>query len=121
MSFKLYPFYAKDGWEDNDGNIITIEDVIEYLDEKRILVEELEPKLLKDIIMDVERDSNRVDSADLAFPILVSRRNGKFIMVLDGQHRITKCLKNGIKTVNARVLDLDNAPEKFIMFGTSYK
>jgi hypothetical protein len=100
-------------WADNDGNKITITDVIEYLDEKGIPVEELETKLLKDIIIDTKRDLKRVDSADLDFPIIVSKKNGEFSMVLDGQHRVAKCLKNGIKTINARVLDLDNAPENF--------
>jgi len=99
-------------WEDN-GIKVTLTDINNYLDEQGIEVEELDPKLFEDIIIDVERDQNRVDSADLNFPIIVSKKNGEFQKVLDGQHRIVKCIKNGIKTIKARVLDLDTAPEEF--------
>jgi hypothetical protein len=110
---KLFEKFLDTSWEDKNGDKITIKEVIKYLDEKGAPVEELETKLLKDIIIDVERDPNRVDNADLDFPIIVSRIDGKFSMVLDGQHRVAKCLKNGIKTIKARVLELDNAPKKY--------
>ena len=99
-------------WEDN-GIKVTLTDINDYLDEQGIEVEELDPKLFEDIIIDVERDQNRVDSANLDFPIIVSKKNGEFTKVLDGQHRIVKCIKNGIDNIKVRVLDLDTAPEKF--------
>lgn len=64
-------------------------------------------------MIDVERDPNRVESADLSFPIVVSKSNGEFKGILDGQHRVVKSIKNGIPTIKARVLNLDTAPEEY--------
>ena len=116
---KLYEDFGDTAWKDTawqdiDGNKVTLTDVINYLDKKGDGIEELDPKLFEDIIIDVERDQNRVDSANLDFPIIVSKRNDNFTMVLDGQHRVVKCIKNGIKTIKTRVLDLDTAPEEFL-------
>jgi hypothetical protein len=99
-------------WELENGERLTINDVNNYLDEQGVEVEELDPKLFRDIIIDTKRDQNRVDSADLDFPIIVTKKDGEFTMVLDGQHRIVKCIQNGIETIKTRVLDLDTAPEK---------
>jgi hypothetical protein len=37
---------------------------------------------------------------------------GEYTSIIDGQHRVVKALRDGVP-VKARILDLDNAPEKF--------
>ena len=98
---------------DGKKTTITLHDVNGYLDENNVNVEEIDTKSIEDILIDVERDSNRVESADLSFPIVVSKSNGEFKGILDGQHRVVKSIKNGIPTIRARVLNLDTAPEEY--------
>jgi len=64
-------------------------------------------------LIKTERDPERVAEADLSFPIIVAESNGEYISILDGQHRVVKCLQAGIPRIKARVLNLDDAPEEY--------
>lgn len=99
-------------WTDN-GFTITLHDVNDYLDENGVPVENIDVKSIEDILIKVDRDPERVDNADLDFPIIVSKKDGKFKRVLDGQHRAIKSIKNGLSTIKARILDLDTAPDEY--------
>ena len=97
--------------EEDDGIIeITLKDVIYYLDNKDIV--ELDPKELKHLLIDVERDPKRVDNADLSYPVILAEKDGELIEILDGNHRIVKAIRDDVK-IKARILNLDKAPEKF--------
>jgi hypothetical protein len=98
-------------WEDVlDGKIIrvTIKDVMKYLDEEI----EIDPNDVKHLLIDVERDPNRVEAADLSYPIIVTKIGNEFISILDGPHRLVKALRDGVN-INARILDLDLVPESW--------
>ena len=94
-----------------DGITITLNDINSYLDENKVPVVEIDTASIEDILIDTERDPERVDSASLEYPIILSTLNGDFYSVLDGQHRVVKSIKMGIPTIKARILDLDTAPE----------
>ena len=94
-----------------DGVTITLNDINSYLDENKVPVVEIDTTSIEDILIDTERDPERVDSASLEYPIILSTLNGDFYSVLDGQHRVVKSIKMGIPTIKARILDLDTAPE----------
>ena len=103
-------------WQDGDSKI-TLQDVLDIADEPI----EIDPNELKPLLIKTERDPARVQAADLEYPIVVTTLNGQYTSILDGQHRIVKALDNGV-SIKARVLNLDNAPEKFLqMFATSNK
>lgn len=85
---------------------VTIKDVVNYLDEGI----EIDPEDVKHLLIDVERDPVRVENADLKYPIIVAKHKGKFISILDGQHRVVKALRDDAK-VKAKILDLDLAPD----------
>jgi hypothetical protein len=98
-------------WESEiDGETIriTLNDVLNYLDNSF----EIDPNEIKHLLIDVERDPKRIDSVDLKYPIILLKKNGQFVSILDGQHRIVKALKDGV-SINARILDLDSAPDTF--------
>jgi len=98
-------------WETEvDGEIIriTFDDVMKHLDEGI----EIDPNEIKHLLIDVERDPKRVEAADLIYPIVLVRSDGKFISILDGQHRVVKAIRDGVN-IKAKVLDLDLAPEEF--------
>ena len=94
-----------------DGVTITLNDINSYLDENKVPVVEIDTASIEDILIDTERDPERVDSASLEYPIILSTLNGDFYSVLDGQHRVVKSIKMEIPTIKARILDLDTAPE----------
>lgn len=98
-------------WEiekDNKVIRITLDDVYDYLDN----VVEIDPNEVKHLLIDVERDPKRVEAADLFYPIVVTKLNGEYTGIIDGQHRVVKALRDGLK-IKSRVLDLDDAPEEF--------
>ncbi len=99
-------------WEDG-GIKLTLNDVIEYLDEIESPIVNIDIESVKPILIDAERDSNRVENADLQYPIIVSKKDGKYKAILDGNHRVAKSINNNIETIPARILDLDNAPEEY--------
>ena len=102
---------AESSWEvEVDGKPIkiTLSDVMDYLDN----VTEIDPNEVKDLLIDVERDPKRVEAADYEkYPIILVSKNGKFISILDGQHRVVKALRDKVN-VKVRILDLDNAPKE---------
>ena len=74
---------------------------------------------IKDNSLDEYHLIDRIDKADLSFPIIITKKGGKFIEVLDGNHRLQKAVDQD-KPLKAKVLNLDDAktPENFKkMFG----
>lgn len=95
-------------WEKEvDGEVvrITLDDILSYLDNGV----ELDPKEIEHLLIKTKRDPERVENANLEYPIIVLSNKGKFVSILDGQHRVVKALEDGVN-VKARVLDLENAP-----------
>jgi len=84
-----------------------------FLDDENIPVVEIPTAKLKHLLIDVERNPSRVEAANLDFPIIVSTYKNEYYSILDGQHRLVKSVKNKIKKIKCRVLDLENCPEEF--------
>lgn len=97
-------------WEDGDIKI-TLQDILvnaaSYVKSEKINPNELEPLLIQ-----TERDPDRVEAADLQYPIIVTTENGQYKNILDGQHRLEKALHLKVP-INARVINLDEAPEEY--------
>ena len=124
---KIYQEYATDWIQGNNTEwkeiingkevVVKFSDVVKYLDTNNVLTEEIDPKDLESILIQTKREPKRIQASDLKYPIIVTRTQGRYKKVLDGQHRIVKALTNDIPTIKTRILDLDNAPEKFkVMF-----
>ena len=92
---------------------ITMKDLNNYLDEKNIKVQLIDPKSVESLLIETKRDEKRVQAASLDYPILVTKKDGKFTKILDGQHRVVKALHNKIDKIKTRILDLDNAPDSY--------
>jgi len=92
---------------------ISLKDINSYLDKKNVKVQLIDPESVKNLLIDTKRDEKRVQSASLDYPILVSKKDGKFTKVLDGQHRVVKALHNKIDKIKTRILDLDTGPESY--------
>jgi len=109
--FKESNVLSHTSWErevDGETIKITLQDILDYLDNGQ----EINPKDLESLLIDTERDSDRVESSDLDYPIIVLSSGGELKSILDGQHRVTKALRDGVN-VKVRILDLDTAPDNF--------
>jgi hypothetical protein len=109
--------YAKAGaetsWQLEDGTLVTLNQIIEFLDDEKVPVVEIPTNELKHLLIEVERDPSRVEAANLDFPIIIAKYKNEYYNILDGQHRLVKSVKNKIKEIKCRVLDLENCPEEF--------
>ena len=104
------------GWE-TDTEKITIQDVLDYLDNDEVY--NLSVKTILDTIGDkfttVKKDLDRILKADLSHPIIIVKKNGELSYILDGNHRMKKAIEVGEDTIKAKILDLDrpNIPPTF--------
>ena len=110
---KLFEQFKIDNtfWETEvDGSPVkvTLSDVLDYLDNGV----EIDPNSISHLLIDVERDRDRIESADLSYPIILTAKGGKLLSILDGQHRVVKAIRDGVN-IKARILDLDFSPENF--------
>jgi len=100
-------------WENDKGSKVTIGHVINWLKDKPVLnvnVKELSHMLLSDL------DKTRVKQADVNYPIIVVKSEGKYSMIIDGHHRLQKIIDNHGKSVKTKVLDLKDPkiPPEFV-------
>ncbi len=97
-------------WKDGDIDISLI-DILKYLVNEPVI--NIEPEKLKHALIQVDRDPARVQAADLNYPMIVTKVNGKFKKILDGQHRLVKAITNKEPTVKIKVLDINSAPDDY--------
>ena len=116
-----------EGWEDTswtlgDGEKVTIGEISDYLGDETI---DVDPVNVKDQVLKSRgkdrlpvgpgiTSQERVDAANLSFPIIITKLGGKYTQVLDGNHRLQKAVDHE-KPLKAKILDLDNpeTPEKY--------
>jgi hypothetical protein len=127
--------YITEDWRDTswkeDGEKITIGQVSDYLENETenetidVVPSDIRDQVLKSRgknrlpVGPAITSQERVDNADLNFPIIITKKNGKLTQVLDGNHRLQKAFEQD-KPLKAKILDLDNpeTPEVFKrMFG----
>ena len=101
----------KTSWQVTKGDKtikITLQEVLDVLDDGY----QIDPKELEHLLIKTKRDPKRVSRADLSYPIILLKKAGKIISILDGLHRVVKALESGDE-IRCRVLDLDVSDEKF--------
>ena len=76
----------------------------------KLLPQKFDPQIFADLLIDAERDPQRVQAADINEPILIGYRDNKPIKILDGQHRVANAINQGEK-IPVRVIDLDQHEE----------
>jgi len=119
---------ANEGWRDTSwkidgGEKVTIGETSDYLGSETV---DVDPVKVKDQVLKARgkdrlpvgpgiTSQERVDASDLSFPIIAAMRGGKYILVLDGNHRLQKAVDHE-QPLKAKILDLDNpeTPEKYM-------
>ena len=60
---------------------------------------------LKWVLQYDKADPARVEKADITAPLLVTKWQGKLVAV-DGLHRLTKAVQQGVKTLPCKIIEL---------------
>jgi hypothetical protein len=115
--------YEETSWSRTiDGELVTIkiseiEKYLEYFPIIEIPVSEIKDMCVHKDKKD-EETIKRVESADLKYPIIISKDlKGEYNMILDGHHRLQKAINNNVEKIKAKVLDLKQAERIYqIMF-----
>jgi hydrogenase maturation factor HypE len=97
-------------WED-EGVRVSIKDVIQYLDsinapEKEVSIDKIKPVIINQDYKGAAKE--RVDKADLRYPLIVAVQGGRYKSILDGNHRAFKALRDNIPAIKVREVDLDS-------------
>jgi len=100
-------------WENVEGDKITLIDLLNATEDipvQEISVEELKPHLLS--WDGDEEEIEKIEKADLQYPILIFLDNGgEFISIIDGHHRAQKAVRKGLETINAKVIPINSLPK----------
>jgi hypothetical protein len=122
-----HPGYEDTTW--SDGKItITMQDVEKKLAELRSPVISIPVQDIKELDIHTRHEPDktpeqvastydRAMKADLKYPIIITKNNNKYDMILDGNHRLHQAVKKQHPTIQARVLDLSEVPEWLSVFG----
>ena len=100
-------------WRDthwsNNGETVWIADLITFLGNQVIEIQ------ISDLLKHLPTSQERVDAANLDYPIIVLKSDGHYQYVLDGNHRLQQAIDKKRETIKARVLCLDDirTPEIF--------
>ena len=118
-----HPVYADTTWQDEfNGKMVTVtmQDIEAFLNDHKLPEHTPHPIPVSDIAhLDIHTKNkakktpeeqkatyDRAMKSDLRYPIIISMKDGKYNMILDGNHRLHKAIETGEETINARVLDL---------------
>jgi hypothetical protein len=124
-----HPGYEDTTWSDADGKLtITMQDVEGKLAEIQSPVISIPVKQITHLDIHTRHKPNktpeeakstydRAMKADLKYPIIITKNNGKYDMILDGNHRLHKAVEIGEDNIQAKVLDLSKVPEWLSVFG----
>ena len=99
-------------WIDGDINISLKDDILPYLKNEPII--EINPKELQHTLIKTKRNPKRVQQADLSYPIIVIKKDGKYNKILDGQHRLVKAITNKEPLIKVKILNrrMNSATQK---------
>ena len=92
--------WQKTYWEDENGNRTTIQDVLYELRTEPVI--KLEVKKLSGLVT-VPIALDRKENADLSCPIIVIEKDGQFVKILDGHHRLQKALDEDKPYILAKI------------------
>jgi hypothetical protein len=96
-------------WQDGDQKV-TIKEVIDYLDSIDAPVKEVSVSKIKPVIIDQDykgKNNERVQKANLKYPLIIVVSRGKYKSILDGNHRAFKAIDRGDDKIKVRELNLD--------------
>ena len=103
-----------DSWE-HEGSKITLRELLDIT--KDISITNVPTSKLKNIVLnwvDNPEEIEKIETSDLQYPILIFMDdNNKIKCIIDGNHRVQKAIKHGLKTVKTKLIKFNGLPENF--------
>jgi hypothetical protein len=116
---------ADTAWEDDKGNKVTLQDILDMT--KNIPIKDYPTEKLAKIVLnwdDNPEEVERIKQVEISkqYPILIMiDASGKIQWILDGNHRAQKALRSKAKTIPAKLIKPSNLDDKAkrILLGTT--
>ena len=116
---------ADTAWEDDKGNKVTLQDILDMT--KNIPIKDYPTEKLAKIVLnwdDNPEEVERIKQVEISkqYPILIMiDATGKIQWILDGNHRAQKALRSKAKTIPAKLIKPSNLDDKAkrILLGTT--
>lgn len=99
---------GQDSTVSHNGKEYRVDDLLKICKSKPTT--DLPVKDLKWILQYTTVEPSRVDSADITVPIIVLKEKSRFV-VLDGAHRLTKAVKEGVLSLPCLVMNPAELPK----------
>lgn len=101
-------------WTGHNDETVTLRQILDLT--KDIKVCELETEKLKKTVLNWDGNTEeieKIEKSDIQYPILILMNDDNTIKyILDGNHRIQKCIKYNLPTVNAKLIKFSKLPER---------
>jgi hypothetical protein len=91
---------------------VTLRQLLKFMKENDITSKWIPISKLEKLLIKTKREKERLEEADLRFPIIVSRRDGKYTSIIDGHHRLEKSMIEDSGKIKAKILDFDDCTQK---------
>ena len=104
----LYESGADTAWEDEEGNKVTLQDILDMT--KNITIKNFPTEKLAKIVLNWDNNPEEIErisqvTVSQQYPILIMvDESGKIQWILDGNHRAQKALRSKAKTISAKLI-----------------
>ena len=108
MNEDLYESGANTAWEDEEGNKVTLQDILDMT--KNIPIKNFPTEKLAKIVLNWDNNPEEIErisqvTVSQQYPILIMvDESGKIQWILDGNHRAQKALRSKAKTIPAKLI-----------------
>jgi hypothetical protein len=96
-------------WQ-NGRHSLTLEELLEEI--REVSVSMIPVDTLKLFGSKVFLEEERIENADLSFPVILIFKQGVLFRIVDGNHRIEKASRMGVKELPCRKVLWKNLPKK---------
>ena len=116
MNEDLYESGANTTWEDEEGNKVTLQDILDMT--KNIPIKNFPTEKLAKIVLNWDNNPEEIErisqvTVSQQYPILIMvDESGKIQWILDGNHRAQKALRSKAKTIPAKLIKPSNLSPK---------
>ena len=116
MNEDLYESGADTAWEDEEGNKVTLQDILDLT--KNLPIKNFPTEKLAKIVLNWDDNPEEIErisqvTVSQQYPILIMvDESGKIQWILDGNHRAQKALRSKAKTIPAKLIKPSNLSPK---------
>jgi hypothetical protein len=114
----IHENYTETFWQDRndkgDEIYVSIKDMEDFMKDKNIKTIFINVNDIKHLCLHKDKKdqetNDRVDRANLDFPILMIKRKSGSI-IIDGHHRLQKAINMKMSKIKAKIINVDDLPE----------